>query len=208
LNGSQQDTGRRSSRRAHVDSYDVISLDFDGVVSVNQPEDGPILTALERLIPERVAKLNTIVARTGCKVLVSSTWRYNARTGIGFDVAGLTRILRASGFEGEVSAVTPWLYEVEWAEDIEAHRGEEILAWCAAQPVKPRALVVLVVLDDLALRGPIYEVLVRTDDRVGLTDADVDRVVELLTRMRPVRVWEAGRLRRTRSVLVHGSAHR
>lgn len=167
------------------------------MITINQPADGPRLSAGERFRADRVARLNRIVEATGCRVVVSSTWRWNARVREGFSVSQLQHWLREAGFVGEVHDITTAFSDEVDAWDIEHHRGAEILAWCQAQPVAPRALAVL---DDLALRGAVEPYLVRTDYRVGLVDADVERVIGLL-RERPRRVpWRpAPRARRSAS---------
>jgi hypothetical protein len=173
----------------------VLALDFDGVIAINQPLIGPRLTAAQRLVRERVARLNTIVERTGCLVVVSSTWRWNAIAQEGHGVDMLLSWLREAGYTGDLAGITEAKTDESTVALIEANRGLEILAWCEAQPVKPRALAVL---DDLALRGAVAPVLVRTVEAIGITDADVERVVELLTAKRPVKPWEPVKGKRVR----------
>lgn len=165
---------------ARSDSYTVAMLDFDGVIAVNQPLRGPRLSAFDRIVPERVMHLNVLVARAGCRVVVSSSWRFNPKTGEGMRAVTLESILRQRGYTGSIHGITPCLApEARTESDIANGRGAEILAWCAEQPVKPRAIVVL---DDVRLTGPVSTFQVQTDEAVGLTEADVERSVALLTK--------------------------
>lgn len=191
LSGSQGDS--LPTRRSRATSYSVLGLDFDGVIAINQPLTGPRLTAAQRLVRERVARLNTIVERTGCRVVVSSTWRYNAIAGRGFGRLILAGWLREAGYRGELAGITEAMSDESDVGVMEGTRGGEILAWCAKQEVQPRALAVL---DDLELRGAVAPVLVRTAEEVGITDADVERVVALLLAKRPVRPWELSKAKR------------
>jgi hypothetical protein len=170
----------------------VLALDFDGVIARNQPEsEQPRLSAIQRLVPERVARLNRIVEVTRCRVTISSTWRYSPRVGTGFSAEQLGEWLKQAGFMGKVAGITPAFSDEEDLTAVETHRGREILAWCAAQVPLPRALAVL---DDARLRGAVAPFLVRTDPSVGLTDADVERAIVLL-RARPRSTpWASGAL--------------
>jgi len=162
-------------------------LDFDGVVSRNPPPDDPFRSGIERLVAENVHLLDAIVRRTGCRVVVSSSWRYDPATGLGSRAPVLESWLRAKGYTGRVDGITPHHGEVRWSDDIEERRGGEILAWCVDRPQKPRAIAVL---DDMALRGPIAPFLVQTDESAGITAADVERVVALLQQpLRGRRPW-------------------
>ncbi len=184
-------TSRALSSRGHVVAF----VDFDGVISINQPAgEEPRLSALDRLVPERVARLNAIVACTGCRVVVSSSWRFDPRDGGGMRMAQLESVLRLRGFTGTVYGITPHLGPSEWISDIAEGRGTEILAWCAEQREKPRAIVVL---DDVRLVGSIAPFLVQTDEDVGLTDHDAELAVAMLTRpARAGRPWIQRRARR------------
>lgn len=69
--------------------------------------------------PESVAHLNSIVERTGCKVVVSSTWR------LGRSIEELSSILEKCGFKGEIIDKTPHFH----ADKFSVPRGCEIEWW-------------------------------------------------------------------------------
>jgi hypothetical protein len=126
-----------------------VFLDIDGVLNshsfFNSPEnqDGPS----GALDPKAVARLNAIIAKTGAKVVVSSSWRY------GRSVAELQAILEGRGFVGEVIDKTNDHVDVVHVDEISIHehalylafeRGAEIKEWLNRhQEVKS-----FVVLDD------------------------------------------------------------
>ena len=163
----------------------VIFLDFDGVVS--RAISGA--SAFDRLVPHRVAHLSKIVERTGCKVVVASTWRKDPKTGRGLSAWQLQAALRSRGYTGTVDDITPFHREVSFPDEIAKVRGGEILAWLRAQVESPRAIAIL---DDVALDGPMAPYVIRTVEDIGLTAADAERAVQrLLTPIRGTPPWEA-----------------
>jgi hypothetical protein len=149
-------------------SVSLLFLDFDGVLSRNQPAYGPTLSGPERLIPAAVGLLSTLVERTGCRVVVSSTWRECG-------VQVLLAWLRSAGYTGTIDGVTR-LSDHSTAYDIERGRGAEILDWRR----RHAARAPYVVLDDLALAGPVAKRLVQVTSG-QLSEADVERAEGMLT---------------------------
>jgi hypothetical protein len=163
---------------------------MDGVVAFVIYEDGKPSGAdwRKRIVRVAVARLNRIVARTGAKVVVSSTWRYvDGRPGEpeerGFTAIRMQFILEEMGFRGEVIGITPALPGA--AADV---RGLEIRAWLDAQADLPRGLAIL---DDWPLMPALWPWLVRTSYDHLLTDNDVEAAVEMLQMPFPVRRWRA-----------------
>ncbi len=148
----------------------VLFTDFDGVLSINGHD-----SVTERIVPERVSRLNDIVRRTGCIVVVSSTWRYSPLTKLGASAAQLEAWLRDAGYLYTIHGVTPVHRTCAWAHEIEETRGGEILAWLATRTVRVEAWAAL---DDLSIRG-IDGHLVQTDADVGLSDSDVEATVAI-----------------------------
>lgn len=176
-------------------AYTVLFLDFDGVIArMPKYKDEP---ARARLLPDRVGRLSELIERTGSRVVVSSTWRKNPRLDVGMTASQLESLLRGRGYTGAVYDITPVHEEVAFEDDIARVRGGEILAWLRAQKQKPRAFAVL---DDIALEGPVAPYLVQTNEDVGLTGADVERAVVILSRpIRGRRPWTAAP-KRTRTL--------
>jgi hypothetical protein len=153
----------------------IIFLDFDGVLN----SEAFCRANGNRFLPETldvaaVARVNTLIARTGAKVVVSSTWR------LGYSLDQLRGILARHGFSGEVLGVTPVIQDLD--EDgifvtRKAPRGLEIQRWIDDQPEPPEAFVIL---DDDADMEHLAGRLVRTLFDTGLGDEHVEAAVELL----------------------------
>lgn len=72
-------------------------------------------------IDERCVKLlNDVVEETGCKIVISSTWRK-----VNGDYPYLQSLLEKKGFKGEVIGQTPVLGTI---------RGKEVLDWLSKHP--------------------------------------------------------------------------
>lgn len=106
----------------------VLFLDIDGVLNhfafLLGRASHPAMTndetsGTEWIDPDCVAHLNAIIARSGAKVVISSSWRYV------YGPAAMERILRRRGFIGEVIGET---------QKTNLTRGEEIAAWLKAAP--------------------------------------------------------------------------
>lgn len=123
------------------------------------------LSSLRQLDPVAIQRLNRLIQESGAKIVISSTWRRL------WNLADLGTMLRAKGFLGEIVGQTP----VERDFGCVSERGAEIQAWLDTQVAAP-----FVILDDDNDMGHLSERLVLTDAKVGLTDKDVDRALELL----------------------------
>ena len=153
----------------------VIFLDFDGVLN----SEAFFKANGNRYLPETldvaaVARVNAIIARTGARVVVSSTWR------LGYSLVQLKDILGRHGLSGEVVGVTPVIQDVD--EDgigvvRNAPRGHEIQRWIDEQPEPPEAFVIL---DDEADMEHLGNRHVRTLFDTGLGDDEVEAAVALL----------------------------
>lgn len=126
------------------------------------------------LDPAAIARLNTVVARTRARVVVSSAWR------IGESVAWLRRLLAAHGAAARVLGKTcdPWaVRDASGAHVGSSRRGEEIQRWLDAHPEVTRFAIV----DDEADMVHLSGRLVRTDYFAGgLQDEHVERLCALL----------------------------
>jgi hypothetical protein len=165
-----------------ADGYNpILFLDFDGVLNsaafFRSPEskDGEA----GALDPKAVARLNTIIAKTGAKVVVSSSWRY------GRSVAELQAILDERGFVGEVIDKTADAIHMDAADPKESGfyrayaRGDEIREWLDRHPeVKS-----FVALDDDWEMDAVKENHVKTNTFVGgLLDHHVEEAIRILER--------------------------
>lgn len=139
----------------------VIFLDFDGVLNGNDWLATLPLTfsSVVDLDPACCARLQRILDATGAVVVISSSWREMLSTEL------ICEELARNGITATVIGVTP----------IKAYRHEEIQAWLDAHPHVTNYCA----LDDVALPGH-EDNRVRTDERTGLTDADVERAIAIL----------------------------
>lgn len=97
----------------------VLFLDIDGVLNhqkyyTNGRRD--VSYPLSEICPVSIQHLNHIVAETGCKVVISSTWRHSG-------IEYCRNVLNECGCVGEIIDITPDIYD-DWAQ-----RGNEILKW-------------------------------------------------------------------------------
>ena len=152
----------------------VIFLDFDGVLNSsvfitearkwrqkNQEKHRSVEWWASDIDPKAVALLNFILSKTEAQIVISSSWRY----GCSLDL--LRSILKASGCEGEVIAVTPRMPG--------NHRSDKIQEWLRLHPEVDS----FVVLDDARDAG-IDGKFVQTDYGIGLTQEDAEKAVEIL----------------------------
>ncbi|MGF3026561.1 HAD domain-containing protein [Methylobacterium aquaticum] len=144
----------------------VLFLDIDGVLNClatwRRPKVGT-----HRLDPERIELLNRVIALTGCRICVSSTWRHGDWAG----PRSCAAILTAHG-------VTDRFCQ-EWrTPDLrrERCRGDEIARWLSRNPVSAYAIVD----DDGDMLPEQLPRFVQTTFEQGLTEAHAERLIALL----------------------------
>lgn len=166
----------------------IVFLDIDGVlnhaatrhaVSPTETEPLPIPIA-----PECMTRLNRLVAETGAKVVISSSWRKFARW------QDLGPALVRHGLVADVIGETPDLVnDPVWLDAWRTRdgapftyerleRGWEIAEWLAAHP----EVTAFVILDDCSDMDVLKPWLVLTHPCDGLDDPDVERAKWLLER--------------------------
>lgn len=102
--------------------------------------------------------INILIARTGCKIVISSAWRLTQRL-------SLPAIFREEGIIGDIIGVTPSL----------GNRGQEIAAWLNAAVARVTSFVIIDDVD-LGISSLFPRRFVKTRGRTGfnpkaLTDA-------------------------------------
>lgn len=171
----------------------VLFLDIDGVLNSERflvaayASVKPGASPFDRQIdPAAVEIVNDVVARTDCKVVLSSAWRYG-KNGLDHERRFVEKILRSCGARFALFDSTPTYLDVFMAKhgrvsgfadhDPAIDRGAEIGHWLleACHLVSTYAIV-----DDYGDMGPHAERLVRTSPSVGITVADAERLVALL----------------------------
>lgn len=150
-----------------------IFLDIDGCLNspdfqVHRFQRGPGRSPID---PICVGHLNDLTARTGARIVVSSTWR---RMGLG----GIRRLLHKHGVTGPIVGRTPVIeHRTEAGVYVWTERGAEIQRWLDRTGFEVESFVIL---DDDADMAHLGDRLVQTDWRTGLTGEDVERACELL----------------------------
>jgi hypothetical protein len=156
----------------------VLFLDMDGVINSDRwiRETKPPFTTIGMIDEVAVALLAEIVLATNAQIVVSSSWR------VGHSLQDLRALLALKGLPESVEFIgaTPVLTPRKMSMTVA--RGEEITAWLDGQSSRPRRYVVI---DDdaraIGSRREHHEHFVRTNPEHGLTRADVERAIRILT---------------------------
>jgi hypothetical protein len=161
----------------------VLFLDFDGVINSmawlkEEKPPGPKVTGFRQqwqlacetsFDPAAVGRVQNIINATGCCLVISSSWRKE------YSLTTLDRMLRHRGlFDHYILGCTPSLKHTTPG----SQRGDEIIWWMMQAGVLPNERIAI--LDDDSDMGPLMGRLVQTDCQHGLTDADAERVIEML----------------------------
>jgi hypothetical protein len=164
----------------------IVFLDIDGVINHSATRSDVLPSRHEPLpipiAPECMVCLNRLIAETGAKIVISSSWRLFARWqdlgpalvrhGLVADVIGETPDLVNNAVwlaSWQARKGTPFTYE-------SLERGWEIGEWLAAHP----EVTAFVILDDCSDMDALKPWLVLTHPNDGLDDPDVERAKWLL----------------------------
>ncbi len=156
----------------------MLFLDFDGVLNSDKwftlPEyhRGPLHDSwrhLHHIDPAGVARVNTIVDKSGAVVIASTAWR------VVYQVDQLNSMLKLKGATFEIVDRTPEIVPKKMSSYVP--RGKEIQKFFDSIGGPPDEFVILDDLNDMLHLTPH---LVRTNDYVGLTDADVEKALKIL----------------------------
>ena len=139
-----------------------IFLDIDGVL-INRKSLRQASGLRANADPYCVAELNRITDATGAKIVVSSTWRRQGRRFV-------TDALRKWGVGGQIVGCTPVINVPD--------RGNEIQAFIDEYH---RPVGSFVILDDDSDMLHLMPRLIRTEFETGLTQADAERAIAMLT---------------------------
>jgi hypothetical protein len=154
----------------------VLFLDIDGVLNSRECWDR-LKGHRHKIDRTKVHLLNEVVAATGCRVTVSSTWRRDSRC---------RDILREYGFRGrfcrdwrtiqleaphtDAAGIYTWFAEHPHV------RGEEIADWLRRNPVERYAIVD----DDGDMLPEQQPFFVQTTFDLGLTQACAHSLIDIL----------------------------
>lgn len=150
----------------------VLFLDIDGVLNDHAKHANGYCGTK----PECVAEMNRVLAATGCKIVISSAWRYMVLCG-SMTLNGLEQLLLTHGLacNGRLIGFTRRDVSAEVSD-----RGAQIREWLMLHGSDVERYAVV---DDLDLGiSECGHPFVQTDGARGLTEADADRLIELLGR--------------------------
>lgn len=152
----------------------LIFLDIDGVLNSDNTDFDPHTAPLD---PLNIESFNRIIAVTGAKIVVTSTWRFFT------SLENIASYFAEASIQGEIIGMTPDLRAGDDAPiEIEYTRGEEIFRWLKEQgAVDPENCGErFVILDDRGDIEPFLDRHIMTSGQIGLTDADADRAIGML----------------------------
>lgn len=161
----------------------VLFLDIDGVLNGHEWDDEAKSCNIRR---ECVRRLNRVVRETGCKVVLSSAWRYIVLGG-DMTLRGFGYMLRTHGLTAEGGTMNLIVGHTEADADPPGADGERagqvrkwLDEWNGPFHSHPKATTYAVVDDDDDGFTAAGMPCVITDGGRGLTDADADRLIALL----------------------------
>lgn len=158
----------------------ILFLDIDGVLN----DHGQMMNLYCGIHRDKVDLLNEVIDATDCYIVISSAWRYMMLGGE-MTVQGFEYMLLSHGLKchNRIIGHTPS------DEDVDT-RGKQITEWINI--ILPEVLqekgissYKAVVVDDLDKEKGIQitesgHVLVQTNGKIGLTDENVNRIIEIL----------------------------
>lgn len=150
----------------------IIFLDIDGVLN---PHDFNEVAQSSSICRGCVAHFNRLIEETGAKVVLSSAWRYMIY-GSAMDFKGFEYLLRTHGVTSKLEIIS-----VTCRDELLPAREEQVRHWLRVNAHRfpdPD----FVILDDMAFGFREAGLpLVQTDSKTGLTAANAEEAIRLLT---------------------------
>lgn len=141
----------------------------------NLTEDKYMLYKLSMLDQRAIANLNRIIDETGCKVVLSSSWRClwdpteNDTT---------LNALKLRGFKYDFYGLTPRIPQ----KDFGLERGIEIQSWMDKELEKNEITSYLILDDDNDMLPEQMDNFILVNNQYGLSDIDVFKAIEILNK--------------------------
>lgn len=130
---------------------------------------------LTMLDDRAIANLNRIVEETGCKIVLSSSWRClwnpneNERT---------IEALKLKGFKYDFYGLTPRIPQNDFGQE----RGIEIQAWIDKELEKNEIESFVILDDDNDMLPEQMDKFILINNQYGLSDIDVFKAIEILNK--------------------------
>ena len=148
---------------------------FNEVINFVNTNDERIKYKLSMIDDRAIANLNRIIEETGCKVVLSSSWRSCVEA----ENTLTEYLLKLKGFKYEFYDVTPRL----WFSDFSIRRGEEIKLWMDKESENHEIESFVILDDDYSdILPEQMNNFIHVDGQVGLTDKDVFTAIEILNK--------------------------
>lgn len=145
---------------------------YDRVLNFIDTNDENTEHTLTMIDDRAIANLNRIVEETGCKVVLSSSWRSSRESENVFT----QYILKLKGFKYELYGVTPRL----WHKEFGTQRGEEIQSWMNKELEKNEIESYVILDDDSDMLPEQMNNFIHVDANIGLTYSDVCKAIKIL----------------------------
>ena len=145
---------------------------YDRVLNFVDTNDENTEHKLTMIDDRAIANLNRIVEETGCKVVLSSSWRSSRESENVFT----QYILKLKGFKYELYDVTPSLWDKEFG----TQRGEEIQSWVNKESEKNEIESYVILDDDSDMLPEQINNFIHVDTNIGLTYSDVCKAIKIL----------------------------
>ena len=138
-------------------------------------DDKYVLYKLSMLDQRAVANLNRIIDETGCKVVLSSSWRclWNPKEN---DLT--VEALKLRGFKYDFYGVTPRMPQKDFGQE----RGLEIQAWMDKELEINEIESYLILDDDRDMLPEQMDNFILINGQYGLSDIDVFKAIEILNK--------------------------
>lgn len=161
----------------------ILFLDIDGVLNSNfwndchqrEISNGTLIDE------EKIKLLAYLVDKTNAKIILHSGWRFwfdPALKPLRTEAARLTELLNKEGLHIDGSTPDLTTEEIRKTKKFSLAKAEEILLWLGTH----HDVTAWVVLDDLDLHNvQIEQHQVKPDQTIGLTFADVERAIKILS---------------------------
>lgn len=152
----------------------LLFLDIDGVLNGHEKNEAEVCG----IKPECASQLNRIIEQTDCKLVISSAWRYLIHSGV-MNTVGFERMLNTHGVRvyKRIAGVTR--PDANLSDKHE--RGKQIRDWVNGTHRSEIERYAVVDDDDELGIPEAGHPFVKTDGKVGLTEADADRLIALLS---------------------------
>lgn len=148
---------------------------YNRVMNFVDTPDEYIEYKLTMLDDRAIANLNRIVEETGCKVVLSSSWRClwnpseNDRT---------IEALKLKGFKYDFYGMTPRIPQKDFGQE----RGIEIQTWMDKELEKNEIESFVILDDDNDMLPEQMDKFILVNNQYGLSDIDVFKAIEILNK--------------------------